>query len=51
MARIQSDFKENIPLYNSYHVASMDNEKEFIAKQCRLFIEKFARNQREMEIL
>ncbi|MEH7416575.1 alpha/beta fold hydrolase [Neobacillus drentensis] len=51
MDRIQSDFKENIPLYNSYHVASMDNEKEFIAKQCCVFIEKFAGNQQKMRIL
>ncbi|MED1471803.1 alpha/beta hydrolase [Bacillus salipaludis] len=51
MAHIKSDFKEIIPLYNSYHVASMDNEKEFIAEQCCFFIEKFYSAQRNMEIL
>ncbi|MDQ0201526.1 alpha/beta hydrolase [Neobacillus ginsengisoli] len=50
MAHIQSDIKKIIPLYNSYHVASMDYEKKFIADQCCLFIEKYASNPREMEI-
>lgn len=51
MAHIKSDFKEIIPLYNSYHVASMDNEKEFIADQCCFFIEKYTSKQKNMEIL
>ncbi|MDP4104860.1 MAG: alpha/beta hydrolase [Bacillota bacterium] len=51
MAHTQSDFKEIIPLYNSYHVASMDNEKEFIAEQCCLFIEKYHSNQKKKRIL
>ena len=50
MAHIQSDFRKTIPLYNSYHVASMDNEKEFIAEQCCLFIENCASNQKKMGI-
>lgn len=46
MAHIQSGIKETITLYNSYHVASMDYEKKFIAEQCCLFIEKCASRQR-----
>lgn len=42
IANIQSDIKEIVPLYNSYHVASMDYEKKFIAEQCCLFLEKHA---------
>jgi carboxylesterase len=44
LASIQSEIKEVVPLYNSYHVASMDNEKEFIAEQCSVFINKLVRN-------
>jgi carboxylesterase len=44
LSSIQSKIKEVVPLYNSYHVASMDNEKEFIAEQCSLFIYKLVSN-------
>jgi carboxylesterase len=37
---IQSDIKESTTLYNSYHVASMDYEKELIAEQCCIFIKE-----------
>jgi carboxylesterase len=40
MANIQSDSKKIISLVNSYHVASMDNEKKLIAEQCCFFIEQ-----------
>ncbi len=40
MANLQSYTKEIIPLIDSYHVASMDNEKKMIAKQCCQFIAK-----------
>lgn len=50
LAHIHSGIKETITLYNSYHVASMDYEKKFIAEQCCLFIEKYARKQRRAEI-
>ncbi|WP_028402998.1 alpha/beta hydrolase [Ectobacillus panaciterrae] len=46
---IKSEIKETITLYNSYHVASMDYEKEFIAEQSCLFLEKHIGNQREMK--
>ncbi|WP_018661730.1 alpha/beta hydrolase [Heyndrickxia acidiproducens] len=39
-AGIRSTFKPIIPLRNSYHVASLDQEKEQIAEQCSLFIQK-----------
>lgn len=44
MANIQSDIKEVVPLYHSYHVASMDHDKELIAEQCSLFINKLISN-------
>jgi len=44
LSSIQSEIKEVVPLYNSYHVASMDNDKELIAEQCSLFIYKLVRN-------
>jgi carboxylesterase len=44
LSSIQSNIKEVIHLYNSYHVASMDNEKELIAEQCSLFIDKLLSN-------
>ncbi|NHM30732.1 alpha/beta hydrolase [Neobacillus terrae] len=37
---IHSEVKETIRLCNSYHVASLDNDKEFIAEQSCLFLEK-----------
>jgi carboxylesterase len=40
ISHITSEVKETIRLYNSYHVASLDNDKEFIAEQCCLFLEK-----------
>lgn len=40
MSNIHSVNKEVITPYNSYHVASMDNDKRFIAEQCCRFIEK-----------
>jgi carboxylesterase len=42
LAHIHSDSKDVIQLNNSYHVASMDNEKMLIAEQCCLFFEKYA---------
>lgn len=42
LSSIQSEIKEVIPLYHSYHVASMDNEKELIAQQCSIFIHKLS---------
>jgi carboxylesterase len=44
LSAIQSEIKEVVPLYNSYHVASMDNDKEFIAEQCSLFVNKLVSN-------
>lgn len=44
LSAIQSDIKEVVPLYNSYHVASMDNDKELIAQQCSLFIHQLSSN-------
>ncbi|MDQ0242816.1 carboxylesterase [Bacillus fengqiuensis] len=38
--QIGSSKKEMVPLFNSYHVASMDYEKEFIAKRCGQFIKQ-----------
>jgi carboxylesterase len=40
LSHIQSKDKEIITLHNSYHVASMDNDKELIAEHCCLFIKK-----------
>ncbi|SDM42972.1 carboxylesterase [Bacillus sp. OK048] len=42
MSKIQSGIKKVVPLYNSFHVASMDNDKELIGEQCSLFINKLA---------
>ncbi|TDL74515.1 alpha/beta fold hydrolase [Rhodococcus qingshengii] len=50
MATIKSDAKEMIPLTNSYHVASMDFEKGFIAEKCSLFIKKHASNAKNLEV-
>ncbi|MFP7296391.1 alpha/beta hydrolase [Neobacillus niacini] len=44
-ASIHSDDKEFIPLTNSYHVASMDFEKELIAEKCSNFIIRHANNE------
>ncbi|WP_045521941.1 alpha/beta hydrolase [Neobacillus niacini] len=44
LSNIQSEIIEVVPLYNSYHVASMDYEKEFIAEQCSFFINKLSSN-------
>lgn len=38
MNHVHSRFKTVIPLLNSYHVASLDNDKEFIAEKCCEFI-------------
>ncbi|WP_438315700.1 alpha/beta hydrolase [Sporosarcina sp. FA9] len=37
---IRSDVKELVKLEDSYHVATLDNDKEFIADQCISFIHK-----------
>ncbi|MDQ0246705.1 carboxylesterase [Bacillus fengqiuensis] len=37
---IGSDKKEMVTLFNSYHVASMDNDKEIIVEYCHRFIER-----------
>lgn len=50
LSSIQSDIKEVLPVYNSYHVASMDNDKEFIAEQCCLFIHKLASSVMEPQL-
>jgi carboxylesterase len=42
ITHLDSDIKKIIPLYNSYHVASMDNEKTFIAEQCCQFIDEIS---------
>lgn len=44
LSTIQSDLKEVVPLYNSYHVATMDHDKAFIGEQCSLFINKLTSN-------
>lgn len=44
LSSIQSEIKEVIPLYHSYHVASLDNDKDLIAEQCSLFIHKLSSN-------
>ncbi|MEH7178471.1 alpha/beta hydrolase [Neobacillus vireti] len=44
LSAVQSEIKEVVPLYNSYHVASMDYDKEFIGEQCSLFINKLTSN-------
>lgn len=44
LSSIQSEIKKVVPLYNSYHVATMDNDKELIAEQCILFINKLIGN-------
>ncbi len=37
---IGSDKKEMVTLFNSYHVTSMDNDKEIIVEYCHRFIEQ-----------
>lgn len=37
---VGSDRKENVVLQNSYHVASMDHDKEQIVKVCHTFIQR-----------
>ena len=44
LSTIKSDLKEVVPLYNSYHVATMDHDKAFIGEQCSLFINKLTSN-------
>ncbi|MEH7493287.1 alpha/beta hydrolase [Neobacillus niacini] len=44
LSAVQSEIKEVVPLYNSYHVASMDNDKEIIAEQCSLFVNQLVSN-------
>ena len=51
LKHIQSDIIENIYLYNSYHVATMDNEKKFIAENCCLFFEKHSNDTSYMKSL
>lgn len=51
MSRINSVNKKVIPLYNSYHVASMDNDKNFIAEKCCQFINKYCWSQNETSII
>jgi carboxylesterase len=41
---IGSDLKESVVLENSYHVASMDNDKEQIVKRCHHFIQQQVRH-------
>ncbi|AGK55631.1 alpha/beta hydrolase [Bacillus sp. 1NLA3E] len=41
---ISSKFKQQIVLENSFHVASLDFDKGFIAKSCYEFIKKFTNN-------
>jgi carboxylesterase len=38
LAHIMSELKEKVVLENSYHVATLDNDKELIARQCAAFI-------------
>lgn len=42
IAQIQSGIKKIIPLHNSYHVASMDFEKKWIAEQCCQFFKELS---------
>jgi carboxylesterase len=46
LSAIQSEIKEVVPLYNSYHVASMDNDKEIIAQHCSEFINNLMTNEK-----
>ncbi|GGA80101.1 alpha/beta hydrolase [Ornithinibacillus halotolerans] len=39
---ISSEEKRMVTLENSYHVATLDNDKELIAKECVAFIEKYS---------
>ncbi len=50
LSHIQSKDKEIITLYNSYHVASMDNDKDLIAEHCCQFIKKYSYNQEKTGI-
>ncbi|MEH7114770.1 alpha/beta fold hydrolase [Neobacillus niacini] len=47
LSGIQSGIKEVVPLYNSFHVASMDNDKEFIAQHCTQFINNLITNEKK----
>lgn len=38
--QIQSDIKEIVKLEESYHVATLDNDKELIAEKCIAFVKK-----------
>ncbi|GER68312.1 carboxylesterase [Weizmannia acidilactici] len=49
-AHIRSRFKKVISLFDSYHVASLDNEKEWIAEQCCLFIQQIVHKKSITEI-
>jgi len=42
--------KKIIPLRNSYHVATMDHEKEWIAAQCSSFVQEIAHIESRTEI-
>lgn len=50
LSHIQSANKEVFTLYDSYHVASMDNDKIFIAEQCCKFFKKYSNNQEKTGI-
>ncbi|MED4226487.1 alpha/beta hydrolase [Neobacillus cucumis] len=50
ITHLQSDIKRVIPLYNSYHVASMDFEKRFIAEQCCLFFEELSSKENKKRV-
>ncbi len=44
LREVSSTFKQQIMLENSYHVASLDFDKQIIAKSCYDFIKKFTNN-------
>lgn len=41
--QINAQTKDIVPLKNSYHVATLDNDKDFIIEQCQTFIEKIVK--------
>ncbi|MED4405572.1 alpha/beta fold hydrolase [Heyndrickxia coagulans] len=49
-AHILASRKKIIPLRNSYHVATMDHEKEWIAAQCSSFVQEIAHIESRTEI-
>ncbi|MFT9846019.1 alpha/beta hydrolase [Aneurinibacillus sp. REN35] len=42
LANIGAELKEKVILENSYHVATLDNDKELIARQCAAFIHEIS---------